>query len=200
MEYQNNTNETEYVEKTRQPSYTKKNLIISFIIGAIIGAGGYYLVVNSKVLNVKSSKKTEIKKDTGNTITNTKNKDTKDKNTKNVITVDKKISSVSSIVVKDQPAGLRVVIDSVTLEGSGWVAIHEDRDGELGNILGAQRFDAGTYKGLVDLLRNTVEGGVYYAVIYSDDGDNLFDHKKDSLVTGKDGNVVKSTFNAIRIR
>lgn len=200
MEYQNSSNETEYVEKTKQTKYSKKNLIISFLIGVIIGAGGYYLVINSKVLNITKKKDTDTKKEVTNTVANDKEIKNTTNNKTNVIVVDKKVSSKSSITVSDQPAGLRVVVDSVTLEGSGWIAIHEDNDGKLGNILGAQRFDAGTYKGLVDLLRNTVEGGVYYAVLYSDNGDNLFDHKKDAIVTDKSGKVVKSTFNAIRIR
>jgi len=186
------TNETEYVEKSRHSNYTKGNLIITFLIGAIIGAGVYYLIDTSGSLN--STKKENI--DTEKEVVIKKEDDI---NT-NVIVVDKKVSSESSIVVKDQIAGLRVVIDSITLEGSGWVAVHEDVDGELGNILGAQRFDAGTYKGLVDLLRNTVEGGVYHAVLYSDDGDSVFDHKKDSLITDENGNIIEAEFNAVRIR
>jgi len=186
------TNETEYVEKSRNSNYTRGNLIIAFLIGAIIGAGVYYLIDTSEALNF--TKKRDI--DTEKEVVIEK----KDDSDTNVIVIDKKVSSESSIVVKDQIAGLRVVIDSITLEGSGWVAVHEDVDGELGNILGAQRFDAGTYKGLVDLLRNTVEGGVYHAVLYSDDGDKVFDHKKDFLLTDENGNTIESEFNAVRIR
>ena len=50
----------------------------------------------------------------------------------------------------------------------------------------------------VELLRNTEEGGTYYAVIYVDDGDKKFDHKIDLLATTADGNPVMDVFGVIR--
>jgi len=196
MENTNYTNETEYAGSSKQSSYTKGNLLIAFLMGIVIGAGGYYLVGNSDSLKLTRKKDADTEKEAKQDVI----KKGDNGSGANVVVVDKKVSLGSSVVVNNQPAGLRVVIDSVTLDSSGWVAIHEDIEGELGNILGAQRFDAGTYKGLVDLLRNTVEGGVYYAVLYTDDGDSMFDHKKDALMANESGEAIKSKFNAVRIR
>lgn len=77
----------------------------------------------------------------------------------------------SVILVDDQPAGNKVVITFLNLEKESWVAINEDKGGKPGNILGAQKFPAGkTEKGEVELLRNTVPGKIYYAIVRSDDG------------------------------
>jgi len=175
------------MEETKK--YTKNNVIISGLIGILIGLGGYYLYDNVDAL--KNIKNRDNKEDnSGKSYTNnlTENADASGDFSKKII------------VVKDQPAGFKVIVDSVSLENVGWVAIHEDRDGELGNILGAYRFENGTHSGEVELLRNTVEGGTYYAVIYNDDGDREFDHKKDVPLVDGLGNEIISEFKVIRIR
>ena len=88
-------------------------------------------------------------------------------------------SGKNVIIVNDQPAGNQVSVALVTLEEGGWVAVHEDRNGKLGNILGAQFFPAGTQSGAVDLLRAMEEGKMYYAILRGDDGDRQFDFTKD---------------------
>lgn len=86
------------------------------------------------------------------------------------------------ISVADQSAGGTVRIEMAKLANSGWVVIHEDRNGKPGNILGARRVNAGTMKDFsIELLRPTVKG-VYYAMLHADDGDRTFDHQKDSLL------------------
>jgi hypothetical protein len=103
----------------------------------------------------------------------------------------------TNVIVSDQNAGLLVLLDKVSLEGSGWVAIHEDNNGVLGNILGAQLFDAGiATNGTVSLLRTTEPGKTYYAVVYTDDGDRMFDRTKDVRLS-KDGKEVLTTFKTI---
>ena len=101
----------------------------------------------------------------------------------------------NAIVVEDQAPGNQVVISTAALEeGGGWVAIHEDRDGKPGNILGAQFFPAGeTRNGFVDLLRPTVKG-VYYAMLHRDDGDHQFDLSKDAPITDTTGSVIMMRF------
>lgn len=100
----------------------------------------------------------------------------------------------NGVQVKDQKAGASVFVSLVRLQRSGWVVIREDVSGAMGNILGARRFDAGESQGVVELLRGTVAGGTYYAVLYLDDGDKMFDHTKDTPITGGSG-VVGMTFN-----
>lgn len=107
------------------------------------------------------------------------------------------LAGTNAIAVSDQPPGMQVAIQLVTLAEDGWVAVHDDLDGRPGIILGAQRFNAGANQsGAVDLLRGTEEGRVYYAVLHRDDGDREFHHQKDILLTDAQGNPVMMRFIA----
>lgn len=99
------------------------------------------------------------------------------------------------IAVSDQAAGIAVAVDSVELEKAAWVAIHEDRDGAPGNILGAQLFEAGSQSGTVELLRGMLASRTYYAMVHSEDGDRAFDPKKDLPLIDDAGQPVWSIFN-----
>ena len=84
------------------------------------------------------------------------------------------------------------------MQDSGWVAVREDRDGVFGNILGAQYLPAGTYTNVtVDLLRGTEPGKIYYAVLYKDDGDKVFDYEKDSIVQSENSTIF-ATFHTLQ--
>lgn len=88
---------------------------------------------------------------------------------------------VTSISVADQPAGDNVILKSLSIKDDSWIAIHEDFNGKPGNILGAARYRTGVHQNVsVHLLRNTVAGGIYYAMIHIDDGDDQFDFTKDT--------------------
>lgn len=101
----------------------------------------------------------------------------------------------NAVAVNDQTPGLQVAVAMVTLARDGWVVIHEDHDGKPGNILGAQRFNAGANQsGMVDLLRATEKEKVYYAILHNDDGDRAFDHAKDLPLTDPQGNVILMRF------
>jgi len=170
--------------------YSKSNLVAAFFIGLLVGLGGYYLVDNSDV--VKITKKTVDKEDGGKMEVVESGDVVKD--------IDIKTGDFdNSISVNDQPAGLKVDIISVTISKDGWAVVHENTDGVPGNILGAQRFDAGTWDGSIDLLRNTEEGNMYYVMLHIDNGDKEFDHKKDLPIL-EGGSPVMATFNAVRIR
>jgi hypothetical protein len=106
------------------------------------------------------------------------------------------IPSKALINVVDQKPGIMVSIGSVDMPADGWVVVHEDRNGTPGNILGAQRFDAGSYAGgQIELLRTTLIGGQYYVMLHADDGDKLFDHKLD-LPLAPTAGIVTATFFA----
>ena len=96
------------------------------------------------------------------------------------------------ISVLDQSAGASVTINSMTLTRKSWIAVKD----VSGRILGAGLFAAGTTKGDVSLLRNTLTGQRYEILIYVDDGDKQFDLHKDMLVTAMDGSPVSTAFNA----
>ena len=100
----------------------------------------------------------------------------------------------SKVIVKDQEAGSSVAIEKVVLKNPGWVAIHEDSSDAPGRILGAQYFLSGENIGIVELLRNTIEGGIYYAMIHADDGDRKFDTKIDLPLLGKSGQPIMVKF------
>lgn len=106
------------------------------------------------------------------------------------------VGGSNAIEAKDQPAGNMVEVNMITLSVTGWVAIHEDRDGGLGNILGAGRFEPGIYLGEIALLRDTVAGGTYYAVLYQDNGDKVFDKATDAPIKNADEKIIQSMFKA----
>ncbi|MEK7505362.1 MAG: hypothetical protein AAB597_00490 [Patescibacteria group bacterium] len=103
----------------------------------------------------------------------------------------------SAVVVNDQQAGMVVEATMVTFTTPGWLVVHEDNAGALGNALGAARFDKGVFLGEVPLLRATVVGKTYHAVLYVDDGDKQFDLKKDVMMKDVDSKMVEDTFRAL---
>lgn len=86
------------------------------------------------------------------------------------------------VAVATQPAGMSAVIESVTVPPPGvWVAVQEvNEDGSLGNVLGAARVAHPTSNVSVSLLRHTLPGQEYAAVLYRDDGDGAFNVGRDS--------------------
>ena len=103
----------------------------------------------------------------------------------------------NAVAVNDQPPGEKVKVSFVTLAEDGWVVIHEEHQNRPGNILGAKRFNSGAnQKGLVELLRPTAEGRVYFAMLYKDDGDRQFDPIKDLPITDAQGNTIMMRFVA----
>lgn len=161
-------------------SYGKNQVVGAFFVGLVIGLGAYYVWDNQgSILTKKEGIPVydEEKNEGINSVTESKN----------------------SITVSDQLAGLVVTVDRVVLAQSGWLVIQEERDGKPASLLGAGRKDAGTYEQVpVELLRNTEEGNIYYAVIYIDDGDRQFDNKKDMPIITRDGNPVMDAFEIVR--
>lgn len=103
----------------------------------------------------------------------------------------------NAVAVGDQAPGATVAVSFVTLVESGWVVVHEERDGAPATILGARRFDAGSNQsGTVELLRPTEEGRVYFAMLHADDGDRQFDHTKDLPIRDPQRNVILMRFVA----
>ncbi len=104
-----------------------------------------------------------------------------------------------SIVAKDQKAGVVVVLSAVTMPvKNGWIVVHEVRDGGLGNILGASRYSEkdGLKPTQVELLRATTAGQTYHVVVYTENGDRVFDKQDDMPVKTADGALVEDTFVA----
>ena len=103
----------------------------------------------------------------------------------------------AALSVLDQRAGMTAVVESVTVPPPGvWVAIHELRGTELGNVLGAARVRVPSSNIVVELLRGTEGGERYAAALYRDDGDDLFDRNADSVYVDFDtGERVAAPFS-----
>lgn len=100
--------------------------------------------------------------------------------------------------VADQVAGDTVLVSQVSLPAKSWLAVTDDNNGSPSYILGAQRVPAGVHSNIqVELLRSTLSGARYHLVIYVDDGDDMFDFRKDVLVTHSDGTELSEMFTAV---
>lgn len=98
---------------------------------------------------------------------------------------------VANLLVKDQPASDRVGIASLDAKETLWVAVREEKNGALGNILGVRKVPAGNGQAtIVELLRPTVSGGAYRVVFYRDVGDPAFNYREDTIVEGVEGKFV----------
>ena len=104
------------------------------------------------------------------------------------------VGTGEAVTVRDQAAGTSVSVASVTLNEMGWVAIRD----ENGRVLGAARFEAGTWNDVaVPLLRATAAGSSYQVLLYVDDGDREYDLHKDILIMGANGGVAGTTFKTL---
>jgi hypothetical protein len=148
----------------------------SFIIGLLVGVGGYWLIASQ---NNHVSPELTMNEEDGTS--------------SEVVT----IQGDNGVLVNNQVPGSSVLINQVLLKGPGWVAIHDDVNGQPGRILGARLFDAGSANGIVQLLRNTVNGKSYFAVIHTDDGNyKNFTPKTDKVLTGSNGEIIMTKFEA----
>lgn len=87
-----------------------------------------------------------------------------------------------SVVIDDQKAGSAIALQSVTYPVSeGWIGVREYNNDQLGFILGVVRFSES--QGLVPkdivLQRSTTAGNKYAVVIYTEDGDRMFNLAND---------------------
>ncbi len=102
--------------------------------------------------------------------------------------------------VANQSAGAAVSLgESIQYPSAeGWIAVHEEVGGELGNVLGAARFDTalGLMPKSVELLRATEAGKTYRVVYYNESGDRAFSKREDTPLTRADGSLIEASFTA----
>jgi hypothetical protein len=107
-------------------------------------------------------------------------------------------TEANSVVVTDQYPGNVVYISSVRLAQPGFVVIQKDNGGTPGAVVGTQYFAAGINPGKITLTSPTIDGGLYYASLYSDTvGNQQFDITKDMLVQDSHGTAIIETFHAL---
>lgn len=102
--------------------------------------------------------------------------------------------SVAAITVSDQKAGMVALVSLVSTDAPAWLALRENNNGLVGNILGAKRLDVGTAGNVeIPLLRATQVGKSYSVVLFKDNGDKVFDFKTDAPMTA-DGTLISKSF------
>lgn len=101
---------------------------------------------------------------------------------------------VNRVVVTDQFPGNIVYLSSVQLTKPGFVVIHKDNAGIPGDVVGYQYFDKGINPGKITLTTATMDGGIYYAVLHSDDGDKVFSAAKDLPLKDANGSTIMKLF------
>lgn len=180
-----------------------QKLIISALVGFVIGAGAVIVwnisqesdmdADNADAMMNEEESMMEDNTTSSNmedTLTASAGNTMQEKDTKPVVSS----NGSNTVSVADQAAGMSVAVASVTFEKPSWVAIHEDVNGELGNVLGAAWYPAGVNTGVVELLRATIPGATYHAVLYSDDGDKEFELKGDPMIVDASKRAIMDTF------
>lgn len=169
---------TENVETVAEEKSKQRNiLIITIVVGLLFG-----FFVGRMWSGKNAGEEALIADETATT-------------TKSVI-AKSETSGTNSITLSEQSAGNVVSVTKVSLANDSWVVIHEDANGEFGNILGAGWFPKGNNENVViELLRGTDADKKYYAVLYTDDGDKKFDAKADRPIT-ENGKAVLQVFMA----
>ena len=104
--------------------------------------------------------------------------------------------ALNRITMTDQYPGNVVYLNSVQLANPGWVVIQANKNGTLGAVIGSAHFDAGINPGKITLTTPMVDGQVYYAVLYTDDGTGTFNATTDQPLTDSSGNVIMQVFHA----
>ncbi|MEK7567754.1 MAG: hypothetical protein AAB513_02435 [Patescibacteria group bacterium] len=166
-------------------------IAVSFLIGVVVGAIGVWISTDRRV-----------EKETEKTTLSEENKEKAEETNKvsaqapNVRKEPVSVSGTNAIATLDQGAGNTAEVTMITLSVPGWVAIHEDRVGTLGNILGARRFEPGIHLGEVELLRPMVSGGTYRAVLYQDLGEREFNSSEDAPIKDAEGKIIEAIFKA----
>lgn len=162
----------------------QRNWIIGGIVVVVVLTVGWWLFTKPSGDSMTGGTNTQTNTQT-NTGANTGSSATDTRPTAQVNTGEE-------VHADDQPAGDRVVVVNAKISRSSWLAVRDDM-----RIYGARRVDpAGGGQSfndvVVELLRNTETGKTYTVVVYVDDGDKVFDFKKDALVDGLD-----DTFTAL---
>ena len=172
---------------------TARNWTVTLVAVAIIVIGFVFAIRHARptsaVVGAKGALATTTEVTSGDTeVTAATGEGTGEVKVSNVTTA----TTGELLTVSNQKAGSEVKIDSLSLTRASWVAIRDSKDW----VLGAAWFPAGATSGTVSLLRNTVAGEHYTAVIYIDNGDKKFQVHGDSLVTGADGVPGSASFTA----
>lgn len=99
-------------------------------------------------------------------------------------------------IPKTQKAGMMVAVAHVEVSTPTWVVVYENKNGGRGPVLGAALFDKGRIKGVVELLRPTVQGKAYFVGQTKDDGDRMYSASHDTIENDASGKQLLVPFTA----
>ncbi|MDE1974891.1 MAG: hypothetical protein KGI49_00020 [Patescibacteria group bacterium] len=105
-------------------------------------------------------------------------------------------SSVNNIVMADQYPGNVAYLSSVQLANPGWVVIQKDNGGTPGAIIGTAYANAGIGPVKVTLTEPMVDGGTYYASLYTATNSTSFNASVEKVLTDQNGNPITHVFKA----
>ena len=125
-----------------------------------------------------------------------KKADTSDNTATDTTTDQSSTGTTNRVSLLDQYPGNVVYLTSVQLSSPGWVVIHADNQGQPGEIIGSTYFDKGINPGKITLTKSMIDGGTYYAMIHSDDGDKKFNAAKDLPIKNSAGSIIMQIFHA----
>lgn len=117
----------------------------------------------------------------------------RDKN--NVIGKSKMAAVEGSIILDSQVSGSTVFVRTAKNNVPAWITVRDNNGGTPGNILGAQYLKAGEHEDFEIELQRALEMGRSYLVLFhNDDGDRIFDHKKDLPAKDASGKISYTKF------
>lgn len=102
------------------------------------------------------------------------------------------LAGPNAVYAASQPPADSVVISQVVLERTGFVVIREEANGGPSQIVGASDLvhEGETTNVQVALPRETQEGEIFYAMLYEDNGNGIFDSTEDlALKDGQSKNI-----------
>ncbi len=115
----------------------------------------------------------------------------------NTVNTTDQTAALNKIDMNDQFPGNVVYINTVTVANPSWVVIQSDNSGQPGAVIGSAEYKAGMNPGgKLTLSQAMVDGGTYYAVIYTNDGSGKFSAATDKPLTDSSGNIVMKVFHA----
>ncbi len=161
-------------------------IITALIVGLLVGFAAGVFWQDRRSANVEADTSAEA------VATTTEEKMISKENEESASdTLTKEAAPATHIAVKNQPAGSSVALTDVDAAEVIWLAVREDKDGKLGNILGARKVPAGAGQTVaIELLRPTVVGSTYHVVVYRDIGTPDFNFHEDVLIEGMEGTFV----------
>ena len=107
------------------------------------------------------------------------------------------VASGSAVYVIDQISGSsEVFVSEVIMAAPGYVAIFSDDDGVPGNQIGISDLLENEEHQLIITVDEVLSEGIYYAVVYQDDGDHVFTGS-DSPLANDQGVVVMMSFSVV---